>query len=128
MTEIFRLFARILFSRNFAYAKFRENKTLVKISEFTVHVLTRQLSSFNFSKYFDALNCMSEQLPDCKEESWYGIYNYYVMKLKNSHRWAECLYRERAWNCGSNGVATLFQVLNMFASEDTICMYVSLFS
>ena len=29
---------RILFSRNLAYAKFRENKTLVKISEFTVHI------------------------------------------------------------------------------------------
>ena len=27
---------RILFSRNFAYAKFRENKTLAKVSEFTV--------------------------------------------------------------------------------------------
>ena len=26
-----------LFSRNFAYAKFRENKVLAKISEFTVH-------------------------------------------------------------------------------------------
>ena len=26
-----------IFSRNFAYAKFRENKTLVKISEFTVY-------------------------------------------------------------------------------------------
>ena len=29
-------FARILFSRNFAYGKFGENKTLMKISEFTV--------------------------------------------------------------------------------------------
>ena len=29
-------FARISFSRNFAYAKFHENKTLAKISEFTV--------------------------------------------------------------------------------------------
>ena len=28
---------RILFSRSFAYAKFRENKTLAKISEFTVY-------------------------------------------------------------------------------------------
>ena len=28
---------KILFSWNFAYAKFRENKTLAKISEFTVH-------------------------------------------------------------------------------------------
>ena len=32
----FRYFASILFSRNFAYAKFRENKILAKISEFTV--------------------------------------------------------------------------------------------
>ena len=31
-----RYFARVLFSRNFAYAKFRENKTLAKISESTV--------------------------------------------------------------------------------------------
>ena len=29
-------FRDTLFSRNFAYAKFRENKTLAKISEFTV--------------------------------------------------------------------------------------------
>ena len=29
-------FARVLLSRNFAYAKVRENKTLAKISEFTV--------------------------------------------------------------------------------------------
>ena len=36
MTELFRHFTRILFSRNFAYAKFRENLTLAKISEFTV--------------------------------------------------------------------------------------------
>ena len=28
---------RVLFSRNFAYAKFRENKPLAKISEFTVN-------------------------------------------------------------------------------------------
>ena len=33
-TEWFLHLARILFSQNFAYAKFRENKTLVKISEF----------------------------------------------------------------------------------------------
>ena len=30
-------FARVLFSRNFAYAKFREIKVLAKFSEFTVH-------------------------------------------------------------------------------------------
>ena len=35
-TERSRHFTRVLFSRNFAYAKFRENKTLEKISEFTV--------------------------------------------------------------------------------------------
>ena len=36
-TERFRHFARVLFSRNFASdAKFRENKTLAKISECTV--------------------------------------------------------------------------------------------
>ena len=29
-------FARVLFSRNFAYAKFRKNKTLAKIFKFTV--------------------------------------------------------------------------------------------
>ena len=34
--EWFRHFARILFPWNFAYAKFRENKTLANISEFTV--------------------------------------------------------------------------------------------
>ena len=36
-------FARVLFSRNFAYAKFRKNKTLAKISKFKVphiHYLT----------------------------------------------------------------------------------------
>ena len=36
MTESFRHFARVLFSRNFAHAKFRENRILAKISEFTV--------------------------------------------------------------------------------------------
>ena len=36
MTELFRHFAMILFTRNFAYAKFRDNKTLAKISELTV--------------------------------------------------------------------------------------------
>ena len=35
-TEWFCHFARVLFSRNFANAKFRENKVLAKISEFTV--------------------------------------------------------------------------------------------
>ena len=34
--EWFRQFKRVLFSRNFADAEFRENKTLAKISEFTV--------------------------------------------------------------------------------------------
>ena len=29
-------FARVLFSRNFSHAKFRENKVLARISEFTV--------------------------------------------------------------------------------------------
>ena len=31
-------FARVLISRNFAIVKFWENKTLAKMSEFTVHV------------------------------------------------------------------------------------------
>ena len=34
MTECFSHFARVLFSWNFAFAKFREIKTLAKISEF----------------------------------------------------------------------------------------------
>ena len=34
--ESFRYFARVLFSGISAYAKFHENKTLVKLSEFTV--------------------------------------------------------------------------------------------
>ena len=37
MAECFCHFARVLFSRNFAYVKFRENKVLAKISEFTVN-------------------------------------------------------------------------------------------
>ena len=37
-------FREVLFSRNFAYAKFRENKVLAKISEFTV--LATLLQSF----------------------------------------------------------------------------------
>ena len=36
MTEGSRRFARALFSRNFTCAKFRENKTLAKIFEFTL--------------------------------------------------------------------------------------------
>ena len=36
MAEWFRQFVRILYSRNFAHAKFRENKNLAKISKFTV--------------------------------------------------------------------------------------------
>ena len=35
-TELFCHFERVLISRNFAYTKFRGNKTLLKISEFTV--------------------------------------------------------------------------------------------
>ena len=35
--RVIRQFVRILFSRNFAYAKFPEIKTLAKISEFTVN-------------------------------------------------------------------------------------------
>ena len=38
MTEWLSEMARNLFSRNFAYAKFRENKNLAKISEFTVYI------------------------------------------------------------------------------------------
>ena len=40
-------FARVLFSRNFAYVKFHENKTLAKISEFTVF-----LHHFNVTSLF----------------------------------------------------------------------------
>ena len=43
----FTIFSRILFSQNFAYAKFRENEILMKISEFTAayHILlSRALS------------------------------------------------------------------------------------
>ena len=48
MAERFLHFARILFSQNFAYAKFRENKTLAKISEFTVCVkLVKILTPFH---------------------------------------------------------------------------------
>ena len=36
ITELLSHFSRILFSWHFAYAKFHENKTLAKISEFTV--------------------------------------------------------------------------------------------
>ena len=36
MAEYFSHFVRILFSLNSAYAKFRENKTLVDISKFTL--------------------------------------------------------------------------------------------
>ena len=44
----FRQFARILFSRNFAYVKFCENKIFAKISEFTV------LHGFHaFARYSD---------------------------------------------------------------------------
>ena len=38
MAKSFCHFARVLFSQNFTYAKFRENKTLAKISLFTVSV------------------------------------------------------------------------------------------
>ena len=44
MTEHFHRFTWVIFSRNFAYAKFHENKTLVKISQFTV------LESSHFAK------------------------------------------------------------------------------
>ena len=45
-TERLRQFVRILFSRNFAYAKFRENKTLAKISEFTVMAACIRISTY----------------------------------------------------------------------------------
>ena len=48
-----RHFTRVLFSRNFAYAKFRENKTLAKISEFTVSLsfVWKQEPKLNFLLY-----------------------------------------------------------------------------
>ena len=39
----FRHFARVLFSGNFAFAEFRENKILAKISEFTVFEYVRKV-------------------------------------------------------------------------------------
>ena len=39
------IFARLIFPRNFAFAKFRENKTLAKISEYTVLFLIAYASS-----------------------------------------------------------------------------------
>ena len=44
--RVISLFVRVLFSCNFAFAKFRENKTLTKILEFTVwSMLPENLSS-----------------------------------------------------------------------------------
>ena len=67
-TEWLHQFVRILFSRNFAYAnaKFRENKTLAKISKFTVIllalriwycILTRGLSLINWLNADHYLHC-----------------------------------------------------------------------
>ena len=54
MTEQFLHLVKILFSRNFAYAKFHENKTLAKISGFTVvgHILLLSTVFSLLDKYF----------------------------------------------------------------------------
>ena len=53
MTKCFRHFARVLFSRNFAYANFFENKALTKNSEFTVQVYLAISKSKGMGKYFE---------------------------------------------------------------------------
>ena len=50
-------FRRILFSRNFAYAKFRENKTLAKNSEFTVNQKKEDWKSL-----FSSLFCLKGEI------------------------------------------------------------------
>ena len=50
-------FARVLFLRKFAHEKFRENKTLMKISEFTVH------GNQGHGGY---LECLQTSLSKCK--------------------------------------------------------------
>ena len=42
-TEWFRHIAKVIFSRNFAHVKFRENKTLAKITKYTVFIPIMQL-------------------------------------------------------------------------------------
>ena len=50
------MFARVLFSRNFVYAKFRENKPLAKISEFTLWLTDIDSSCFSVANMsFSAL-------------------------------------------------------------------------
>ena len=51
--EWFHHFVGILFSRNLAYAKFRENKTLLKISEFTVLATTLLSESLMVTHHYD---------------------------------------------------------------------------
>ena len=46
--EQFCHFAGILFSQNFAYAKFCKNKSLTKISEFTVHMQSYPVIGLTF--------------------------------------------------------------------------------
>ena len=50
------LFREGFFSRNFAYAKFRENKTLAKISEFTVMNIYDRIPINHFCDGFCLLN------------------------------------------------------------------------
>ena len=45
-------FLKILFSRNFAYAKFCENKTLTKISKFTVQNILNMEFYFKYGIHF----------------------------------------------------------------------------
>ena len=44
-------FREVLFSRNFAYAKFRENKVPAKISEFTVYLSMEQ-------SHLESISCL----------------------------------------------------------------------
>ena len=56
--EWFRQFMRIIFWQNLAFAKFRENKTLAKISEFTVEFYLLHNYALKASKYTDVITCI----------------------------------------------------------------------
>ena len=70
-TEWFNPFARVIFSRNFAYGKFRKNKTRTKISDFTVYNKNKKKS---FHEYVIDFSDWNASGVDCKFGNFHEIF------------------------------------------------------
>ena len=66
------ILARTLFSRNFAYTKFRENKTLAKWQNHSVFI---DIGKFCLSEFFSSLICLLMLFLKIKISRKFPIYN-----------------------------------------------------